>query len=74
MKVSAYWIIYKQNTNIKCPFEHSCVFPQWCTPLRKDTGAFESFGRFIIVLLDKTVTITLYICDLYIHIYIYTLS
>ena len=27
----------------------------WCTgstPLRKDTGVFESFGRFVIVLLD----------------------
>ena len=23
-----------------------------CTPLRKDTGVFESFGRFIIVSLD----------------------
>ena len=81
MNVSAYWIIYRQNTNIERnydtliqindnkttkAFEHSCVLPQWCTvgkkiklnfftdstPLRKDKGVFESFGRFIIVLLD----------------------
>ena len=38
-----------------------------CTPLRKDTGVFESYGRFIIVSLDKSVTITLYICVLFIN-------
>ena len=48
--------------------------PRWwyfteSTPPRKDTGVFESFGRFIIVLLDQSVTITLYICVLYIYIY-----
>ena len=46
MKVSANWITYKQNTNIKCScdtliqlndnkmtkaFEQSCVLPEWCT-------------------------------------------
>ena len=35
------------------------------TPLRKDTGVFESFGRFIIILLDLSVTNTLYICVIY---------
>ena len=35
--------------------------------LRKDTGVFESFGRFIIVLLDKSVTSTLYAFALFIN-------
>ena len=34
------------------------------TPLGKDTGVFESFGRFIIVLLDESVTTTPYVCAL----------
>ena len=55
MKVSAYWIIYEQNTNIEL----------------SNTDVFESFGRFIIVLLDLSVTTTLYICVLFICIYIY---
>ena len=37
------------------------------TPLRMDTGVFESFGRFTIVLLDQSVTITLYTCVLFIN-------
>ena len=37
------------------------------TPLSKDKGVFESFGRIIIVLLDLSDTTTLYI---YIYIYI----
>ena len=31
------------------------------TPLRKEIGVYENIGRFIIVLLDQSVTITLYI-------------
>ena len=37
------------------------------TPQRKDTGVFEIYGRFIIVLLDQSVTITIYICVLFIN-------
>ena len=33
----------------------------------KDTGVFESFDRLIIVLLDKSVTTTLYFCALSIN-------
>ena len=59
----------KSNETTKA-FEHSCVLPQWCTantPLRKDAGMFESLGRFIIVLLDLSVTTTLYISVIYIY-------
>ena len=37
------------------------------TPLWKETGMFESLGRFIIVLLDYSVTTTLLICVLLIN-------
>ena len=37
------------------------------TPLGKDTGLYESLGCFIIALLDKSVTTTLYICVLFIN-------
>ena len=96
MNVSEYWIINKQNTNIKSncdTFINKMIIKRPkllntpvsflggvlsviakftdSTPPRKDTGVFKSFGRFIIILLDESVTITLYICVLYIHICIY---
>ena len=48
-------------------FEHSCVLPQWSTPLRKDTGVFESYGRFIGL---KCHNYALYLCFIYIYMYL----
>ena len=45
MNVSAYWIIYRQNTNIKRNFDTLYITDS--TPPRKDTGVFESVGHFI---------------------------
>ena len=44
--------LIQQNDNKTTEaFEHFCVLLQWCS-VRKEREVFESFSRFIIVLLD----------------------